>query len=38
LEAISKVLKRAKQEGMNSFGHTYKKNVDPDVTPDGAQV
>lgn len=38
LDAISRVLKRAKQEGMVSFGHTYKKSIDLEVPPDGAQV
>jgi aspartate/methionine/tyrosine aminotransferase len=38
LDAIARVLKRAKKEGMVSFGHAYKKSVDLDVPPDGAQV
>jgi len=38
LDAIGRVLKRVKKEGTNSFGHTYKKSVDLDVPPDGAQV
>jgi hypothetical protein len=38
LDAIAKVLKKAKSEGMVSFGHTYKKSIDLDVPPDGAQV
>jgi len=38
LDAIARVLKKAKKEGMVSFGHAYKKSVDLDVPPDGTQV
>jgi hypothetical protein len=28
IDAIARVLKRAKKEGLRSFGHSYKKSIE----------
>lgn len=33
LDAIGRVLRKAKKDGMNAFGHSYKKSVDGTFTP-----
>lgn len=39
LDAIDRILRRAKREGMRAFGHSYRTSVDESsVKPDGSSV
>jgi len=38
LDAMARVLKKARKSGMQAFGHSYKKSVDEADVPEPAQV